>query len=99
MSDDFVRIARKIYQQIKFFRCQLHFGVAHRNGVSIDVNPKMPLFNNSWTAFLLRRTPKIRPYTSEQFINSERFGDVIVGACVKSLNLCALLPFDREHND
>ena len=37
MRHNLVRIAREIHQQIKFFRSQLDFAIAHGNDVSIEI--------------------------------------------------------------
>ena len=57
MRHNLVRIAREIHQQIKFFRSQLDFAVAHGNDMSIEINPKMAFFDDTRTALFLRSPP------------------------------------------
>jgi hypothetical protein len=39
------------------------------------------------------------PDSSQQFVHAERFGNVVVGAGIQSLNFGAFLPAHRQDND
>ena len=97
---DLAAILDEGFEQVIFCGRQLDF-------LSVDLDEAMHKINAQWpgckdgfgAGFNLGGMAQRNAYTSQDFIHSERFGNIVIGPQIKRLHFIALGILDREHND
>jgi len=87
----------QMQQQIKLLGCQVYRFAQDGDRVCLGIYQEVAGLQSSGGAF--RGAAQMGANASQQLLNIERFGHIVVGPCVQGLDLGALVISDGQHND
>src|SRR3984957_20691353 len=88
-------VASQVQQQLEFLGREMGWLALNGEGVRLHVNYKVACFEGGSGA--LRRAPQMRSDPSQQLLNAEWLGYIVVGARIQRFHFRPLVLADRKH--